>query len=259
MRALWTWSLALAAFAGSAQAQTMLDQEQRLIEIHSLLIALQPGDAPGAYRPGEVSLGLEIIAIPPIDGTTGGKRQITASDRTPVFPRPRFAVGLPAPKDFRAFVGLAYIPPIPIRDVSSHFGALEAGLAWDPGSLLTAGIRGHVLAARSKSPVTDPTTRDTLDTVELGADVSAGYRLDFAPGSVTPFASIGITRVAGDFHVTSDGYVLTSRTTNLGFSGGVRLFGHQGIEAVAGWVVYPGRLVHPIFSLAWLSDRFSKP
>ena len=259
MRGLWTWSLALAAFAGSAQAQTMLDQEQRLIEIHSLLIALQPGNAPGAYRPGEVSLGLEIIAIPPIDGTTGGKRQITASDRTPVFPRPRFAVGLPAPKNFRAFVGLAYIPPIPIRDVSSHFGALEAGLAWDPGGPFSAGIRGHVLAARSKSPVTDPTTRDTLDTVELGADVSAGYRLDFGPGSVTPFAGIGVTRVAGDFHVTSDGYVLTSRTTNLGLSGGVRLFGHQGIEAVAGWVVFPGRLVHPIVSLAWLSDRFSKP
>ena len=105
----------LAVAAGSAQAQTMLDQEQRLIEIHSLLVALQPGNPPGAYRPGEVSLGLEIIVIPSIDGTTGGKRQITASDRTPAFPRPRFAIGLPAPTDFRAFVGLAYIPPIAIR------------------------------------------------------------------------------------------------------------------------------------------------
>jgi hypothetical protein len=259
MRGLWTtWPLALAAFAGSAQAQTMLDQEQRLIEIHSLLLALQPDDAPGAYRPGEVSLGLEIIGIPSIDGTTGGKRQITASDRTPVFPRPRFAVGLPAPKNFRAFVGLAYIPPIPIRDVSSHFGALEAGLAWAPGSPFTSGIRGHVLAARSKGPVTDPTTRDTLDTVEFGADLSAGYRLDFGPGSVTPFASIGVTRVAGDFRVTSDNYSLSSRTTNAGFTGGVRLFAHQGIEAVAELVVFPGRLVHPSFSLAWVPDWFSR-
>jgi hypothetical protein len=251
MKRLWTLSLLLAAGAGSAQAQTMLDQEQRLIEIHSLLLALQSGNAPGTYRAGEVSLALEIIAIPSIDGSTGGKRQITASDRTPVFPRPRLAVGLPAPTNFRAFVGIAYIPPIAIRDVSSHFGALEAGLAWAPDSPVTVGIRGHALAARSKSPVTDPTTRATLDTVEFGADLSAGYQLDFGPGSVTPFASIGVTRVAGDFRVASDGYLLSSRTTNAGFTGGVRLFAHQGIEAVAEWVVFPGRLVHPSFSLAW--------
>ena len=246
----------LAVAAGSAQAQTMLDQEQRLIEIHSLLVALQPGNPPGAYRPGEVSLGLEIIVIPTIDGTTGGKRQITASDRTPAFPRPRFAIGLPAPTDFRAFVGLAYIPPIAIREVSSHFGALEAGLAWAPTGPLAAGIRGHVLAARSKSPVTEPTTRDTLDTVEFGADLSAGYRFDFGPGSVTPFASIGVTRVAGDFRVTSDGYQLSSRTTNAGFSGGVRLFALMGIEAVAELVVFPGRLVHPTFRVAWVPSWF---
>jgi hypothetical protein len=72
------------------------------------------------------------------------------------------------------------------------------------------------------------------------------------PGSsVTPFAGIGVTRVAGDFRVASDGYLLSSRTTNAGFTGGVRLFANQGIEAVAEWVVFPGRLVHPSFSLAW--------
>jgi len=146
----------LAVAAGSAQAQTMLDQEQRLIEIHSLLVALQPGNAPGAYRAGELSLGLEIIGIPPIDGTTGGKRQITASDRTFAFPRPRFALGLPAPADFRAFVGLSYIPPIPINEVSSHLGALEAGLAWVPdGPLATPSTTS------SSGPIFLPATGST--------------------------------------------------------------------------------------------------
>jgi len=98
MRAFGIAFLPLALAAGAARAQTMLDQEERLIEIHSLLIALQPGNAPGAYRAGELSLGLELIVIPPIDGITGGKRQITASDQTPVFPRPRLAIGLPAPR-----------------------------------------------------------------------------------------------------------------------------------------------------------------
>ena len=97
MRSVLVCAAALAAFAGSARAQTMLDQEVRLIEIHSLLIDIPPGAAPGAYRPGEVSLGLEVIGIPSINGQTGGKVQITASDHTPLFPRPRLAVGLPAP------------------------------------------------------------------------------------------------------------------------------------------------------------------
>jgi len=63
----------LALAAGSARAQTMLDQEIKLIEIHSALLALQPDNAPGAYRPGEISLGVEVIGIPTITGQTGGK------------------------------------------------------------------------------------------------------------------------------------------------------------------------------------------
>lgn len=250
--------LLLVCTAGSARAQTLLDQEERLIEIHSLLIALPTGNAPGAYQSGELSLGLEVIIIPPIDGTTGGKRQITASDRTPLFPRPRLSFGLPAPADFRAYVGIAFIPPIAIHEVSSTLGALEVGFAWAPAGPLSAGLRGYLLAARSKSPVTDPATRDTLDTVDLGADLSAGYRLDFGPGSVTPFASAGLAGVRGTFTVTSDGEVLTSRTINPSFSGGVRLFSKLGIEAVAELVVFPGRLVHPVFRLAWMPGWLSK-
>ena len=81
--------------AASARGQTLLGQEQRLIDIHALLLDLPPVDAPGTYRAGQVSVGIEAIGVPPIDGSTGTpgtqgfKRQITASDRTPVFPRPR--------------------------------------------------------------------------------------------------------------------------------------------------------------------------
>jgi len=87
--------LALLATAGTADAQTLLDQELRLIEIHALLLALPPVGAPGALGAGQVGLGLELVTIPPIDGATGSRRQITASDRTPLFPRPRIVVGLP--------------------------------------------------------------------------------------------------------------------------------------------------------------------
>src|SRR5205085_11600297 len=128
---------ALIAFAaGAARAQTLADQEQRLIDIHALLMDLAPADAPGAYRPGQLSVGVEIIGVPPIDGSTGVlgtagfKRQITASDKSAAFPRPRLALGLPAPEGFRAFAGLAYIPPVEFKSVSVHYLAGEGGIAW---------------------------------------------------------------------------------------------------------------------------------
>jgi len=229
---------ALIFAAGSARAQTMLDQQQRLIEIHSLLLDLPPGDAPGVYRPGEISLGVEIIGIPTINGQTGGKIQMTASDRTFAFPRPR--------------------PPITILEINEHFLGLEGGLAWVADFPLAVGIRGHALVSRAETSVTEPDTRDILDDLEFGADLSAGYRLEFGALNVTPFAAVGLTRVIGNFRVTSDNELLTSRTTNPSVTGGVRLFTRPGVEAVAEVVAFPGRLVHPRIYLSWVFDWLSK-
>jgi hypothetical protein len=249
---------ALLAISHSARAQTMLDQEIRLVEIHSLLLALPQENAPGAYGPGEVSLELELIGIPPINGQTGGKVQLTASDRTPLFPRPRLAVGLPAPAGFRAFAGLAYIPPITAFQVTEHLGALEGGFAWVPEGPLSVGVRAQILVSRSEAPVTDPATRDTLENFEFGGDLSAGYRLAFGAAQVTPFAAVGLSRVNGVFRVTSDNEVLTSRTTNPSITGGVRLSTRPGLDAFAEVIAFPGRLVHPAFGLAWTFDLLSK-
>lgn len=247
--------LALAAAAGPASAQTMLDQEERLIDVHSLLLDLPPAGAPGALRGGEVALGLELIGIPEIDGTTGSKRQITASDRTRVFPRPRLAVGLPAPGRLRAFAGVSYIPPVAVNEVKTHYGAAEAGLAFVPGALSVA-LRGHGVYARSSSPVTDPDTRDRLRTWELGADLSAGWRLGLprARSSVTPYAGVGLVRLDGRFRVTSDGVVLASRHTGAALNAGVRLLVRERWEAVAELDAYPGRLVHPTVRIGYVLD-----
>lgn len=240
-----------AAAALGARAQTMLDQQERLIDIHALLLELPPVEAPGAYGPWELGLGLEVIGIPPIDGATGSKRQITASDRTPAFPRPRVALGLPAPEGWRAFVGASYIPPVAIEDVSSHYGALEAGLAWAPGRL-RLGVRGHVQYAESKSPVTDPATRDTLRDLDWGADASAGWTFALGWGSATPYAGAGLTRLDGRFTVTSDGVELRSSATVLALHGGVRLLLGERWAAVAELDAYPGRVVHPSFRAVYV-------
>jgi hypothetical protein len=249
--------LLAAAGAGPASAQTMLDQEQRLIQIHSLLLDLPPVQAPGALGPGQLSLGLEIIGIPHIDGTTGGKVQITASDRTSVFPRPRFALGLPAPEGFHTFVGLSYVPPIAINGVSTNYIALEGGIAWVPGPL-SVGLRAHGLYALSESPVTDPSTRDTLETWGFGGDLSGGYRFDLGPVSLTPYAGVGVVHVDGRFTVTSDAVVLASQYTGVTLEAGLRLLMFKNWVVVAEVNSYPGRLVHASLLLAFQFDVWGK-
>jgi len=248
-------ALLLACAAGSAGAQTMLDQQLRLIDIHDLLLELPPVEAPAALRASRVSLGVEVITIPSIDGTTGGKTQITASDHTPLYPRPRLMVGLPAPEGFRAFAGLAYIPPVTIQEVNTHYGAVEAGFAYAPGPL-SVELRGHAVYAFSQSPVTDPQTRDSLETFNYGADVRAGYALETGWLNWTPYAGLGVTHLHGRFRVTSDGVVLTSDATVLAVHAGVRLLVRDHWEGVVELDAYPGRLIHPNFRLAYLFDLF---
>jgi hypothetical protein len=244
-------ALLLSGASAAASAQTMLDQERRLIDIHSLLLDLPPLQSPGALPAGRLGVGLEAVTIPHIDGTTGGKRQITASDRTPLFPRPRLALGLPAPEGFRAQVGASYIPPFAINDVSTHYGAAEAAVAWAPGPL-SAGLRGHLLYATSRSPVTDPATRDTLETWEYGADLSAGWRFELPPGALEPYAALGVVHLRGRFRVTSDGVVLRSQYTGAAVDAGVRFVFRDRWEGVAEVEAYPGRLVHTNFRAGYL-------
>jgi hypothetical protein len=243
----------LAASSGLARAQTMLDQEERLIQIHSLLIDLAPANAPGTYRWGDLSLGLEVVTVPDIDGTTGSKTQITASDLVHAYPRPRVALGLPAPEGFGTFVGLSYIPPLEIERITVNSLAGEAGIAWLTGGF-RLGLRAYAGVARTESPVTDPQTRDTLQVVDVGANLAAGYDVELGTVLLTPYAGAGLAHVSGDFTVTSDGAKLSSTYAGGTFHAGLRAFLFHHLEAVVEGELYPDRLANAHLRLAWVLD-----
>jgi hypothetical protein len=158
--------------------------------------------------------------------------------------------------DWRAVAGLAWIPPVEVNQVTVNMIGAEAGVAWSPGPF-AAGLRLHGEWADSKSPVTDPSTRDQLVTTIYGADLSAAWRFELGSVSLTPWASVGVARVDGQFTVTSDGYQLTSATTNLALSAGLRLQAFRQWELVAELVAFPGVLVHPNFAVSWV-PRFGQ-
>ena len=251
MRARSALALLLASLATGASAQTMLDQELRLIDIHNLLLNVPPLQPPGALGSMQLSLSLEGIGVPPINGQTGSKTQITASDHTPLFVRPRVLLGLPAPEGFRAYAGASYFPPITLFDVTTHLVGLEAGMAYAPGRL-AVGLRAHAVYAYSTAPVTDPATRDNLETFIYGGDLMAAYRLGDDSLPWTPYVGISVTRLHGRFEVTSDGVILESNSTVLGIDAGVRVLVAGHWEGVLELDAYPDRLIHPNFRIGYV-------
>lgn len=251
---LLAFALAISAVPGASRAQYMPSLESRLIDVHSLLLDLPPSQAPAALSSGTIDASLEVVTIPHIDGNVGSKRELTASDHTRLFPRPRLMLGLPAPKGLRAFVGISYIPPLEIRQVSTSYGAAEVGVAFASG-LVRAGVRGHAVYAITRSPVTDPATKDVLHTQLVGADASIGAQLGAGGLEFEPYLGGGLVSLHGRFRVTADGTVLESEYTGAALHVGLRLLVSSRFETVAEVDDYPGRLVHVDFRLGYLFGR----
>jgi len=238
--------LLASASAGPALGQDVYRRQQHLLDEHALLIDLPPVEAPGALSPGQLDLGLEVVGIPAISGSTGNpnEREITISDRARVFPRPRLSLGLPAPPGFRAMVGLGYVPPIEIEHVTLDLAAAEAEVAFTPGAL-RLGLRGHLVYGEARAPVTSPSLRDRLSVGELGWEASAGYELRAGRFSLTPYAGAGQVLLDGHFRSSVDGGTVKSRYAGAALHTGARLLYHDHWEAAAEWSLYPGRLSHP--------------
>lgn len=239
-------------------AQDVGAQERRLVDIHALLLDLPAVDAPGALAPGQLDLGLEVTGIPVISGDVGAadKRELTASDHARLFPRPRLALGLPAPPGFRAFVGAAYIPPLEVNRITVNSLGAEAGIAWARGRL-RVGLRGHAVVAHALSPVSAPDVRDRLNVAEGGWDLRAGYQLRMGKLALTPYAGVGQVWSKGDFRSSVDGGTVHSRHSVAAFDAGARVLFRDHWEGAVEYSMYPGRLWNPrvrvgyVVNLGW--------
>jgi hypothetical protein len=234
-----------------ARAQDVLEEEQHLVDIHALLLDLAPIQAPGALASGELDLGVEVTGIPPISGDVGPTREITASDHARLYPRPRLALGLPAPRGFRAFVGAGYIPPIEINQITVHSLGIEAGMAWASGRL-RLGLAGHAAFAHALSPVSSPDVQDRLDVTEGGWDARAGYELRLRKLAVTPYAGGGQVWTKGDYRSSVDGGTVHSTQGGPAFYAGARLLFHDHWEGVLEYSVYPDHLWNPRVRLGYV-------
>jgi hypothetical protein len=234
-----------------ARGQGVIEREQRLVDIHALLLDLAPVQAPGALAPGQLGLGLEVTGIPVINGDVGPKREITASDHARLYPRLRVALGLPMPDGFRAFVGGGWVPPVEVNQITVDSLGVESGIAWVNGPW-RLGLAGHFAVARALSPVSAPYVRDRLKVTEGGWDLRAGYELRLGKFSLTPYAGGGQVWTKGDFRSSVDGGTVHSTRGGAAIYGGARLLFHDHWEAVVEYSAYPDRLWNPRVRLGYV-------
>ena len=232
----------------------MLDQEQRLIEIHSLLVALPALQAPGALAP-LAGRGSAWRSSPSRSSTAPPAAR--PSSPPPTSPAPsrgcarrwacRWAApGAPSP---------GWATSRPSRSTRSA----PTCSAWRPAPAWSARpVRGRASACTAsgptrRSPVTDPATRDQLVTRIGGADLSAAWRLRARPRRA--HALRRPRRRPGGRHLhrhqrrpPADQHHHRPRALR-----GHPPAGASGqLEVVAELIAWPGVLVHPGFSLAWV-------
>ncbi|MEA3244555.1 MAG: hypothetical protein U9Q74_00215 [Gemmatimonadota bacterium] len=168
MRHLGTFCLVAAALAGAedAAAQAVCrpgasTSEARLLAFYAGPLAFSAAPFAGQAGRGSVTVAgdLTLIPDPPasIRHSSGacGFAKPEHSGLSPVFPRPRVAIGLGAGVSVEA----SWLPPVTVADATPHLGAFA--VSWQPAgsargiSLL---LRAHTTIGGVQGPITCPSS-----------------------------------------------------------------------------------------------------
>ena len=245
-------ALALSLLAAlPAGAQDVTGRERRLADIHALLLDLPPIEAPGALDPGRLDLGVEVTAIPVIDGDVGPKREITASGSRPPLPATAAGAGPAGATPLPRLRGRGLHPPgrdrPDQRQLAGGGGRDRLGeRAAAPGAARTLGDGPCAeRCQRARRARSAERHRGRLD-------VGAGYELRLGKLSLTPYAGVGQVWSTGDFRSSVDGGTVHSSHAGAVFDGGARVLYRDRWEGVLEYSAYPGRLWNPRFRLGYV-------
>jgi len=163
--------LALATSATAAVAQTGVtceppkgSNEAKLLAFFATPIAFSPGGMLDGLRPGQVRLGVEAAYVPSPSKEIQqpeacyGIKKTENTDLSPVFPRPRVALGLPGGIVLEG----SYLPPVTVADAEPNLGSVALSRPWrlsggseGQGSMDLV-LRAHATFGRVRGSITCP-------------------------------------------------------------------------------------------------------
>ena len=155
------------AFMASAGSIVSLDEcrppkdssEAKLLAFFAAPIVFSPAGHAERLAPGAVRLSFDLTYVPKpsadISRASFCNRKSENTELSPVFPRPRLAVGLPG----GFFVEGSYLPPITVLDATPNLGSVALG--WtralsgtNAGRSTWLTLRAHATFGTVKGPIT---------------------------------------------------------------------------------------------------------
>jgi hypothetical protein len=174
VRHVMSLGLGILVLAGSAEAQLCTPgedaNEAKLLAFFAAPIAFSPAGLAERLGSGAVHLSFDVTYVPtpsreirtPDRCYTSNKQENT--DLSPIFPRPRLAIGLPG----GFYVEGSYLPPITVMDAEPNLGSVALAKVFSMrstpgGSELNLLLRGHATFGKVRGAITCPSDALHLD------------------------------------------------------------------------------------------------
>ena len=137
--------------------------EAKLLAFFATPIAFSPGGLVQSLAPGQLRFAFDVAYVPSPSRSIQqpeacyGIKKTENTDLSPVFPRPRVAIGLPG----GFLLEGSYLPPIKVADAEPNLGSVALSYPlrvqgnFDRGSI-TLLARGHATFGRVRGPITCP-------------------------------------------------------------------------------------------------------
>jgi hypothetical protein len=160
----------LTVSAASATAQTGVtceppkgSNEAKLLAFFATPIAFSPGGLLDGLRTGQVRVSFEAAYVPSPSRKIQqpeacyGIKKTENTNLSPVFPRPRVAIGLPG----RVVLEGSYLPPVTVADAEPNLGSVALARPWrvsgsDEQGHMDFLLRAHATFGRVRGSITCP-------------------------------------------------------------------------------------------------------
>ena len=138
--------------------------EAKLLAFFATPIAFSPGGMLADMRPGQIRVGFDAAYVPSPSKEIQqpeacyGIKKTENTDLSPVFPRPRVAIGLPGGVVLEG----SYLPPIEVADAEPNLGSVALYRPWrlvggpDGQGTLDFVLRAHATFGHVKGSITCP-------------------------------------------------------------------------------------------------------
>lgn len=155
-----TAALAAARTLARAECRPPKDSsEAKLLAFFAAPIAFSPAGNAERLAPGAIRLSFDLTYVPTpsadIQRASFCQRKSENTELSPIFPRPRLALGLPG----GFFVEGSYLPPVTVLDATPNLGSVAVGWSRALGAATDGAgpwvtLRGHATFGRVNGPIT---------------------------------------------------------------------------------------------------------